>query len=214
MPENNPENSRVRRGRPVDPALSEKIIDAACDLFGQLGFQATTMDKVANHAKISKLSIYKHFENKEALFSAAIATRCQAFAPKSLFEGVEGTAEDQLLAVGNSLLRLLLSADVRGVGQMIASDKTNQVRLSRLFFEAGQVRFLGQIENLLRRLHDSKALFIPNPMQSARLFGALFKGADLLSVVEFDPQRAEDDSEIAAYCQSAVALFMAAHARR
>lgn len=171
------------------------------------------MDKVANQAKISKLSIYKHFENKEALFSAAIATRCQAFAPKSLFEGVEGTAEDQLLAVGNSLLRLLLSPDVRSVTDMIASDKANQARLSRLFFDAGPVRFLGQIESLLRRLHDSKALFIPDPVQSARLFGALFKGSDLLSVVHFDPERAENDAEISAYCQSAVAMFMAAHSR-
>jgi TetR/AcrR family transcriptional regulator, mexJK operon transcriptional repressor len=210
MTENNP----ARRGRPVDPALSEKIVDAACNLFAELGFQATTMDKVAREAKISKLSIYKHFENKEALFSAAIAARCQVFAPKSLFDGVEGTAEDQLLAVGNCLLRLLLSQEVRSVRDMIAFDKVNQARLTRLFFEAGPVRFLSQIERLLRHLHDNKALSIPDPRQSARLFGALFQGADLLTIAQFDADKAQSDSEISAYCQSAVAMFMAAHAPR
>jgi TetR/AcrR family transcriptional regulator, mexJK operon transcriptional repressor len=208
------ENTPARRGRPVDPALSAKIVDAACNLFGELGFQATTMDKVAREAKISKLSIYKHFENKEALFSAAIAARCQAFAPKSLFDGVQGTAEDQLLAVGISLLRLLLSPDVRGVKGMIASDKTNRAQLTKLFFEAGPMRFLGQIENLLRHLHDNGALSVPDPRQSARLFGALFQGADLLTVADFDAHRAESDNEITAYCQSAVAIFVAAHGKR
>jgi TetR/AcrR family transcriptional regulator, mexJK operon transcriptional repressor len=205
------ENSPARRGRPVDPALSEKIVDVACNLFGELGFQATTMDKVARDAKISKLSIYKHFENKDALFSAAIAARCQSFAPQSLFEGVQGTAEEQLLAVGTSLLRLLLSPDVRSVREMIASDKTNQARLTRLYFEAGPVRFLSQIEKLLRHLHDSQALSVPNPGQSARLFGALFQGSDLLTIADFDAGKAESD--IANYCQSAVAMFIAAHRR-
>jgi AcrR family transcriptional regulator len=58
-------------------------------------------------AKVSKLSIYRHFENKEALFSAAIADRCRQFAPQVLFEGVDGSAEVQLMAVGSSLLRTL-----------------------------------------------------------------------------------------------------------
>ncbi len=64
------ENSQARRGRPVNEALGQTIVDAASELFAELGFHATTLDKVAQRAKISKLSIYKHFENKEALFSA------------------------------------------------------------------------------------------------------------------------------------------------
>jgi len=71
------ENNQGRRGRPVNEALGQTIIDVAFELFVELGFQATTMDKVAQRAKISKLSIYRHFENKEALFSAAMSARCQ-----------------------------------------------------------------------------------------------------------------------------------------
>ncbi|AZE49894.1 Transcriptional regulator, AcrR family [Pseudomonas chlororaphis] len=80
------ENSQSRRGRPANEALGQTIADAACELFVELGFQATTMDKVAQRAKISKLSIYRHFENKEALFSAAIAAHCQQFAPQALLK--------------------------------------------------------------------------------------------------------------------------------
>jgi AcrR family transcriptional regulator len=169
------------------------------------------MDKVAKRAKISKLSIYRHFENKEALFSAAIAARCHQFAPEALFDGVNGSAEDQLMAVGSSLLRTFLNPEVRGVEAMIMADKTNQKSLSKLQYEAGPAYVIAQIEALLRQLHAKAFLNVPDPLQSARLFAALFKGSDLLNIVRFDETSAEDDNEIESYCRSAVAMFIAAH---
>jgi AcrR family transcriptional regulator len=206
------ENSQGRRGRPANQALGETIVDTARELFVELGFQATTLDKVAQRAKISKLSIYRHFENKEALFSAAIAAGChQLFAPQALLEGVDGSAEDQLMAVGSSLLRTLLSPDVSGVEAMIMADKTNRKSLSKLHYEAGPAHVIAQIEALLRQLHAKDVLNVPDPVQSARLFAALFKGSDLLVIARFDDARAEDDNEIESYCRSAVAMFLAAH---
>ncbi|MCJ8206995.1 TetR/AcrR family transcriptional regulator [Pseudomonas sp. RGM2987] len=205
------DNSQARRGRPVNDALGQTIIDAAGELFVELGFQATTMDKVAQRAKISKLSIYRHFENKEALFSAAIAAHCQQFAPQALFAGVDGSAEDQLMAVGSTLLRTLLSPDVRSVEAMIMADKTNQKSLSKRQYEAGPDYVIGQIEALLRQLHAKAVLNVPDPRQSARLFAALIKGSDLLIIARFDEAKAEDDNEIESYCRSAVAMFIAAH---
>jgi TetR/AcrR family transcriptional regulator, mexJK operon transcriptional repressor len=205
------ENNQGRRGRPANESLRQTIVDAACGLFVELGFQATTMDKVAQRAKISKLSIYRHFENKEALFSAAIAGRCHQLAPQALFEGVDGSAEDQLMAVGSSLLRTLLRPDVSGVEAMIMADKTNQKSLSKLHYEAGPAHVIAQIEALLRQLHAKAVLNVPDPLQSARLFAALFKGSDLLVIARFDVARAQDDNEIESYCRSAVAMFLAAH---
>jgi AcrR family transcriptional regulator len=205
------ENNRARRGRPANEVLGQTIVGAACELFVELGFQATTMDKVAQRAKISKLSIYRHFENKEALFSAAIAARCRQFAPQALIEGVDGSAEDQLMAVGSSLLRTLLSPDVSGVEAMIMADKTNRKSLSKLHYEAGPAHVIARIEALLRQLHAKGLLNVPAPLQSARLFAALFKGSDLLLIARFDEARAQDDNDIESYCRSAVAMFLAAH---
>src|SRR5215210_431979 len=205
------ENSQGRRGRPANEALGQTIVDAACELFVELGLQATTLDKVAQRAKVSKLSIYRHFENKETLFSAAIAARCHQFAPQALFEGVDGSAEDQLMAVGSSLLRTLLNSDVRSVEAMIMADKTNQKSLSKVHYEAGPAHVIAQIEALLRQLHAKAVLNVPDPLRSARLFASLFKGSDLLIIARFDEARAEDGNEIESYCRSAVAMFIAAH---
>ncbi len=205
------EKTQSRRGRPPNEALGRTIVEAASQLFVELGFQATTMDKVAQRAKISKLSIYRHFENKEALFGAAIAAHCQQFAPQALAEGVEGSAEDQLFAVAAFLLRTLLSPDVRSVEAMITADKTNQKSLSKLHYKAGPAYVVAQLEGLLRQLQARGALDVPDPHASARLFAALIKGCDLLAVARFDAAKAEDDQEIESYCRSAVAMFIAAH---
>jgi AcrR family transcriptional regulator len=203
--------TQARRGRPANEALGQTIVDAAGELFAELGFHATTLDKVAQRAKISKLSIYRHFENKEALFGAAFAARCQQLIPQVLFEGVEGSVEDQLMAVGSSLLRTLLRPDVRNVEAMVMADTTSQKSLSKLHYEAGPAHIIAQIEALLRQLHAKAVLNVPDPLLSARLFAAIFKGSDLLIIARFDPARAEDDNEIESYCRSAVAMFIAAH---
>jgi AcrR family transcriptional regulator len=205
-------NNPARRGRPVNEALGQTIVEAASELFTELGFQATTLDKVAQRAKISKLSIYRHYENKEALFSAAIVAGCkQLFAPQALAEGVDGSVEDQLMAAGTLLLRTLLRPDVSSVEAMVMADKTNQKSLSKLHYEAGPAHVIARIEALLRQLHAKTLLYVPDPLQSARLFAALFKGSDLLIIARFDEARAEDDNEIESYCRSAVEMFIAAH---
>ncbi|TZG32385.1 TetR/AcrR family transcriptional regulator [Agrobacterium sp. B1(2019)] len=205
------QNLRNRRGRPANEALGQTIIDAACELFEELGFHATTLDKVAQHAKISKLSIYKHFESKEALFAAAFAARCQQLVLQKLFEGINGSAEDQLMAAGSSLLRTLLRAEVRNIEAMVMADTSNQKSLSKLHYEAGPAHIVAQIEGLLRQLHAKALLTVPDPLRSARLFAALFKGSDLLIIARFDEASAEDDTEIETYCRSAVTMFVAAH---
>lgn len=132
-----------------------------------------------------------------------------------MFEEVEGSAEDQLLAVGMSLLRLLLSPEVRSVEAILMADKTNQASLTRLCYEAGPARFRNQIGALLRQVHAKKVLNVRDSAQAARLFAALFKGYDLLIIVPFS-QPASDD-EIDSYCRSAVQKLRAlgpAHLRR
>ena len=46
------------------------ILRAAVEEFLANGFQATSMDRVAERAQVSKRTIYSHFESKEALYQA------------------------------------------------------------------------------------------------------------------------------------------------
>ena len=53
----------------------EAILDAAAVLFSEVGFDATTMDAVADKAGTSVGSLYQFFPNKLAVFEA-LAVRC------------------------------------------------------------------------------------------------------------------------------------------
>jgi len=48
------------------------IIDAAIDEFRAAGFDATSMDRIAARASVSKRTVYNHFPSKEALFAAIL----------------------------------------------------------------------------------------------------------------------------------------------
>ena len=60
------------------------ILKIAKNLFEELGFEKTTMRKIAAEAEISPGAIFKHFENKSALLASA------------LFADIEVVQEDAL----------------------------------------------------------------------------------------------------------------------
>lgn len=47
----------------------EAIVQAATSLFQTLGFEGTSMDRVAEAADVSKRTLYNHFPSKEELFA-------------------------------------------------------------------------------------------------------------------------------------------------
>lgn len=49
-----------------------EIIHAALIMFGEKGFNGTSLDMIAKQIGYSKASLYQYFENKEALFSAVM----------------------------------------------------------------------------------------------------------------------------------------------
>lgn len=51
----------------------ERILDAAFEVFGERGFQGTTLREIAARVGISAGSIYNYFTDKDKLFEAAVA---------------------------------------------------------------------------------------------------------------------------------------------
>ena len=50
----------------------QRLLDAANELTGRLGYNAVTVDAICEHAGVKKGSFYHYFESKEALGKAAI----------------------------------------------------------------------------------------------------------------------------------------------
>ena len=45
----------------------EQIMEAALELFSQIGFLGTSMSDIASQLKITKGALYKHYESKQQI---------------------------------------------------------------------------------------------------------------------------------------------------
>src|ERR1700728_2271422 len=53
--------------RPRSAQAHKKVLDAAVQLFSEQGIDATSMDGIAETSGVSKATIYKHWQDKDAL---------------------------------------------------------------------------------------------------------------------------------------------------
>nr|WP_319493109.1 TetR/AcrR family transcriptional regulator [uncultured Desulfobacter sp.] len=56
----------------------QRILNAAQELFQSNGFIGTSMDKIAEQANVTKQTVYRYFESKEALFKSALEAQRMA----------------------------------------------------------------------------------------------------------------------------------------
>lgn len=63
--------------RSKSEAKTEAILKGAMKEFLKSGYAATSMDRVAKAAKVSKATVYSHFGDKESLFNAVILDMTQ-----------------------------------------------------------------------------------------------------------------------------------------
>ncbi|GLU34130.1 TetR/AcrR family transcriptional regulator [Trinickia caryophylli] len=99
---------------PATPALRltdrkhVAIIDAAIEEFRAAGFEATSMDRIAARANVSKRTVYNHFPSKEALFAAILRQLWEASQKGTpLAYRADEPLRPQLLALLTRKLRLL-----------------------------------------------------------------------------------------------------------
>ena len=68
------EPPEVRRGpgRPRDPDLEERALEATLAVFGEKGWTGLTIEEVSSRARVGKSSIYLRWQDKETLLAAAL----------------------------------------------------------------------------------------------------------------------------------------------
>jgi AcrR family transcriptional regulator len=66
-----------RRGRP-EPSRKQ-LMSAAIDGFARLGYQGTSIDRIARDAGVTKGAVYYHFRDKEELLFEAVKDRIGGF---------------------------------------------------------------------------------------------------------------------------------------
>jgi len=97
-------------------ATRRAVLDAARSLFGRRGYAQTSVDEIADAARVTKGAVYHHFAGKEALFRA-VHTEVEADAMARAV-GAGDPAEpaiDQIVAKMNAYLDAALDQEIRRI---------------------------------------------------------------------------------------------------
>lgn len=178
----------------------EKILESAGCLFLSIGYQNTSMDRVAKGAGLTKQTVYRYFPSKVELF--------KAFLVQMSPEGKEycfgdGSVKEELESFAREFVTLHLTRQRLGLFRLLISESEQCREIGDAFFEmAPSVRH--------RNLADfiSQKIRTEDPGKDARLFAAMLlyvRTGILMGVIDIP-----DQAWINSHCAYVTDLFLSA----
>jgi AcrR family transcriptional regulator len=202
---------RARRGRPcliAEPERRQLLLDAAESVFLGSGYSSASMDDVARRAGMSKKTLYRLFETKEALFAAVIAAR------RASFEAVIEedcsdlqTAGETLRAYLVSVARFVLAPRQAALYRLVIAESQRAPEIAHAFHCEGPGKGRAPLSHWLARQNERGTLVVPDPQSAASMLFSMVI-ADLQMRLLIGEMRTPDDAMIEERVNRAVDLFI------
>lgn len=171
-------------GRPsrADAALrDERMIEIAAAMFMERGFDATTIDAVAETAGVGKPTLYARYKDKNALFVAVLRRQIERWiAP--LVSGLAdsrrpaGSLESILLSVARDMARIALAPEAVALHRILIAQALRFPELARLSNEEGWQRSVRALAAILGDFIEGGEIEGDDPELLADLFLSLAVG--------------------------------------
>jgi AcrR family transcriptional regulator len=176
-------------GAPNMTLKKQEIIDEAYRLFYARGFHATGVDALLADTGISKRTLYKYFDSKEALIEAVLEKYLMAVG-ESLFKAAENSGGDAKARI-RKLFEIKRDGVASGDYQGCLAIKAQQEYTGRSAgIESLTQRTAQMLEAGFAKLTREAGL--PDPVGKARTLILLFQGATVASQMRRDPEPFND----------------------
>jgi AcrR family transcriptional regulator len=200
-----PEETRSARKR-------RAIMDAATEVFLRNGYLGTSMDEVAALAAVSKQTVYKHFADKESLFSEIVTGTVDEAGDRvhaSVLELADsGDVEADLRELARRQLALVMQPRVLQLRRLVIGEAGRFPELGRTFYERGPGRTLEALAAAFTRLADSGALKLDDPALAAEHFNWLVMSIPLNQAMLLGD---DEQADLDRYADEGVRVFLAAY---
>lgn len=189
------------------------IVGAARQAFLEGGYAKTSMDSIAKAAEVGIKTLYRHFENKDDLFSAVMQAACNPEA----FDEVSGEWNKQpdeserpwfskpprtaLVAAGVEYLQHVLSDDQLALYRVVTQDAHSFPELGRRYKEQVVERSHDVFMRYLTRWMPIEGWSIQDKRGAAQVFTALLRAGVFEEVLH--GVRRFSDSEITGHARRA-----------
>lgn len=191
------------------------ILAAATVVFLRKGYLGTNLDEVAELASVSKMTVYKHFADKETLFVAIVTNMVNEASDvvhdELLKLGHSGNVEADLRDLACRQLNLVMQPAMMQLRRLVIGEVNRFPELARTFYERGPERTIGSIARTFERLRAETLLTFDDARLAAAQFNWLVMSAPLNRAMLLGDEAIPEADELRQHAASSVAVFMAAY---
>jgi AcrR family transcriptional regulator len=179
----------VAKGEPLDPAATRRrILDTASRVFYEKGTLAVGVNELAAEAGVSKVTLYRHFDSKEALVAAYLRVRSERVSAwlREVSQGLDPKA--RVLALFDALEQWFADPAFNGCALVNGAIEARGAQTEARAIAAAHLdRYIDLLQELTG---DGEHL--------ARQLLILVEGARTVAFVKNDPTAARDAKAAAA----------------
>jgi TetR/AcrR family transcriptional repressor of mexJK operon len=195
--------SETRKQGKLRDAKREAILRGAREVFLGSGFESASMDTVAAKANVSKMTVYRHYGSKEALFAGVIADLCERIVDDDLEQIFERPPREALATFARKMIDITFARETMELHRIVIAESRRFPKLGRLFYGAGPEACIATLESYFKRKRLEVGFKIQKPRKSAEEFLELLRGYAHLRIL-LGIEKALHPSEIDSRIVSAV----------
>ena len=198
----------MNAGRPKDFEKRKRILDAAKILFLECGYHGCRMNKIAQKADTTKLTVYNHFQDKESLFTAAIAETCdKLISAQPIHLSADSNFLQALQHACELSLNIVNLPEALKMEYLLLELASQHNPLAQQFYNASHQKLCGLWENFFEQAVALKFIRPDVPRTQTMLIFSLLLGLrhhEVLMGIRTVPDHAEQQQII----QDSMALFL------
>jgi TetR/AcrR family transcriptional regulator, mexJK operon transcriptional repressor len=194
------------------------ILEAASTLFLRNGYRGTSMDEIAALASVSKQTVYKHFADKESLFSEIVVGAVDAAGEPTHAEVLNlresGNVEADLRDLARRLIARVMQPRLLQLRRLVIGEASRFPELGRTFYERGPGRTIAALAEAFERLAAQGALELDDPRLAAEHFNWLIMSIPLNRAMLEGDDEPPADADLHRFADTGVRVFLAAYGQR
>ena len=198
----------MNAGRPKDFEKRKRILDAAKILFLECGYHGCSMNKIAQKADTTKLTVYNHFQDKESLFTAAIAETCdKLISAQPIHLSADSNFLQALQHACELSLNIVNLPEALKMEYLLLELASQHNPLAQQFYNASHQKLCGLWENFFEQAVALKFIRPDVPRTQTMLIFSLLLGLrhhEVLMGIRTVPDHAEQQQII----QDSMAVFL------